>query len=523
MSAQVTPFQSREDQHARWRRRDHANIEAMQNRIIQGIVDETGIPFPPKLRAFISALQSAHGGGVVANEPFKRSHLSVAQYLQFKGSEEAREARVRRLIESLEEYQQKTGVLLFAIKRGGELRIAEDGSQQHTATEYTDLLKPIADAAMMRARASELWGKHPGIAMDAQLEWGLSELVKFDPASDAPAESGEMELSAYAETQRGRLKKSAAMVADKIQTKGGRGSSWLRALAKSLLQEAALMEGSQIDDGVTNLLPREEEEPRISEEKMSKLDAALAYAARGWRVFPCQDRGKEPRIKKWQELATTDEATIRRWWQKWPEANVAIATGAGSNLFVLDVDFEKGGDASLCSLIEAHGDLETARVQTGAGLHFYFQHPGREIRNNAGRLGEGLDGRGDGGYVIAPPSAHPNGACYEWLKVSPTAPIPERLLKRLTEEKRPTATPSTTKGHARGKSAAGIGAVIPEGERNETLFRIGCAMRGQGAEYDEIESSLLETNAARCAPPLPDDEVRKIAASAAKYPVNSKA
>src|SRR2546421_11388758 len=86
------------ENYARQRRRDHANIEAMQNRIIQRIAEETGVMMPPKARAFISALQSAHGGGMRAGEWFERSHLTIAQYMQFTGTEEARGRRVGRIL-----------------------------------------------------------------------------------------------------------------------------------------------------------------------------------------------------------------------------------------------------------------------------------------------------------------------------------------------------------------------------------------------------------------------------------------
>jgi hypothetical protein len=141
------------DKYAAQRRRDHANIEAMQNLIFQRITEETGVMMPPKVRAFISGLQSAHGGGKVAGAPFTRSHLSIAQYLQFTGTEIARAARVRRLLKDLLDYQEQTGFELFHVKRG-ELVTADDGSQTHTATEYTDKLKPVADAAVMLARES---------------------------------------------------------------------------------------------------------------------------------------------------------------------------------------------------------------------------------------------------------------------------------------------------------------------------------------------------------------------------------
>ncbi|MEN3273440.1 MAG: putative primase/helicase, partial [Actinomycetota bacterium] len=159
------------------------------------------------------------------------------------------------------------------------------------------------------------------------------------------------------------------------------------------------------------------------------VDAAVIYARRGWEVFPCHSPAKgsgactcahvdcgspakHPRVKGGLNAATTDEDVIRRWWASWPSANVAIRTGAASGLVVVDIDPDHGGDRSLDALLSEHGPLPTGRtIRTGSGgRHLYFSHPGHSIPNDAGRrLGAGLDVRGDGGYVIAPPSVHASG------------------------------------------------------------------------------------------------------------------
>jgi Bifunctional DNA primase/polymerase, N-terminal len=144
------------------------------------------------------------------------------------------------------------------------------------------------------------------------------------------------------------------------------------------------------------------------------LAATLAYAGRGWPVFPC--RGKRPHVKNGLHDAATDRLTVERWWTRiWPGANVAIRAGSESGLLVLDVDGEAGADA-LAALEREHAELgATVECLTGGGgRHLYFAHPGGELRNSAGRLAPGLDVRGDGGYVIAPPSRHSSGGRYEW-------------------------------------------------------------------------------------------------------------
>lgn len=156
--------------------------------------------------------------------------------------------------------------------------------------------------------------------------------------------------------------------------------------------------------------------PRIAD----PLDAALAYARRGWRVVPIKPGEKHPSLNEWQKVATTDEPLIRDWWGRWADFGVGIATGPESAIFVLDVDVSAGkaGDETLADLIAEHGALpDTVEVITGSGgRHLYFAYPvGAEITNaSAGALGPGLDIRGAGGQVLAPPSLHPNGRRYEW-------------------------------------------------------------------------------------------------------------
>jgi hypothetical protein len=144
------------------------------------------------------------------------------------------------------------------------------------------------------------------------------------------------------------------------------------------------------------------------------LAAALGYAARGWRVVPIAEGRKVPAFPSWPERATTDPTTITEWFRcEYARCGVGIATGAASGIFVLDVDVNDGkaGDETLRDLEARHGALpDTYSVITGTGgAHYYFRVPdGVTIRNDAGRrLGPGLDIRGEGGQVLAPPTIHP--------------------------------------------------------------------------------------------------------------------
>ncbi len=164
---------------------------------------------------------------------------------------------------------------------------------------------------------------------------------------------------------------------------------------------------------------------------MEMLNAALSYAAKGWHVFPthsvrdgictcgkseCNAPGKHPIFKGGFKEATTDINQIEFWWHNMPWANIGIATGAVSGVTVLDVDMSatKDGLQTLKTLESRFQAMpKTYVVRTGSGgYHYYLAAPSTTLRNSAGRLGEGLDIRGDGGYVIAPPSVHISGNLY---------------------------------------------------------------------------------------------------------------
>lgn len=174
------------------------------------------------------------------------------------------------------------------------------------------------------------------------------------------------------------------------------------------------------------------------------LSAALSYARhQGWRVFPVDPvDGKRPKIAKWQEKATTNPEQIRTWWQAWPNANIGIATGERSGIWVLDVDVkdDKPGHESLSDLESTHGELPaTMHAITGSGgSHYYFRCPeGTKVKNSADSIAPGLDVRGSGGFIVAPPSVHSCGRYYEWEieSADEVCDAPDWLLQ-LVERKR---------------------------------------------------------------------------------------
>jgi hypothetical protein len=237
---------------------------------------------------------------------------------------------------------------------------------------------------------------------------------------------------------------------------------------------------------------------------------ALQLAERGLAVFPCQPRGKEPACDTGLHAATTDPERINRWWRAFPDLNIGVATGAASRVFVLDVDGEDG-EASLRNLEAEHGALpSTVEVITGKGRHCYFQSDKHKIGNSAGHLGAGLDIRGDGGYVIAPPSVHPSGRSYAWSvdAASDFAAAPDWLIAKI----------EAPKNGKVGKPLEHWHSVLTEpihnGERNTTLASIAGKLIHSGLrDVVLIYDLLMCVNIARCEQQLPAEEVETIVIS----------
>jgi len=169
--------------------------------------------------------------------------------------------------------------------------------------------------------------------------------------------------------------------------------------------------------------------------------AALEYLARGWSVIPAREKAKRPAIawKAYQERRAS-ERTVRRWFAETPQFNVSIVTGAISGLVVVDVDPRHGGAKSLSALEREHGRLPGTieAISGGGGRHLYFAHPGVLLHNRT-NVRPGIDLRGDGGCIVAPPSVHPSGTQYRWKRGRAPgqielAPLPDWLIEILSNE-----------------------------------------------------------------------------------------
>jgi hypothetical protein len=245
------------------------------------------------------------------------------------------------------------------------------------------------------------------------------------------------------------------------------------------------------------------------------LAAALGYALLGLPVFPvhgirrpglctCADpacgrnAGKHPLTKHGLKDASTEDPVIRRWWQRWPLANVAIRTGPESETVVIDVDPRHGGTLDAAAALCGGALPPTWLTRTGSGgWHIWFRYPSGMKITNRGGLRDGIDVRAAGGYVVGPPSPHYSGGVYQW-EVDPAndlAPMPEPLIAALRQERsRPLADLAKLDLAKLEHSIAGIVDVLlraRDGERNNLLYWCACRL-GEMVKAGRIGSALAE-------------------------------
>jgi predicted P-loop ATPase len=242
------------------------------------------------------------------------------------------------------------------------------------------------------------------------------------------------------------------------------------------------------------------------------LKAAIEYATKyGWAVFPVHPQTKRPMTPHGCKDAKKDVGAIKAWWRRWPDAGVGIATGSASNLVVIDEDIDENrgidGRDSVREWERAHGALpDTVMAITGrGGYHLYFHYTGDDIGNRAGIL-EGVDVRGEGGYVIAPPSIHPNGTEYQW-EYHPE----DYELSEVTDTIREFLQP---KEREKTGESFHLPERIERGCRNETLYKLACSMQAQGLPDSAIRAAVEESNDALCDEPLDSKEIDLIVRSA---------
>lgn len=252
---------------------------------------------------------------------------------------------------------------------------------------------------------------------------------------------------------------------------------------------------------------------------------AIAYAEKGWHVVPlhhirangtctCDGRvcnngnsaGKHPRIEGGLSNASADPHQITEWWKTWPSANVAVLTGRVSGIAVLDIDPGKGGFEGLAELERKHGKLPpTLLSRTGSGgNHHVFKYPEEyELGNKAGTLGvDGVDFRGNRGYIVAPPSNHRSGNFYEWEHEHEVADMPPWLLQLLLKPQHEHPVGQVVdrpKDDATQFWLDKVAKRVTYGNRNDTGFWLAAQMRDSGVSRGDAERAM-EYYATRIAP-----------------------
>lgn len=229
---------------------------------------------------------------------------------------------------------------------------------------------------------------------------------------------------------------------------------------------------------------------------MSSLQSeALIYAQNNFKIFPLKVNSKSEQVLKlWKEEATNDINQVTKWWLNNSQYNIGLKTGSG--LIVIDIDC-KNGKNGLEQIKPFLADFPKTRIAKTChgGYHFYYKVD-REVRNYVNLL-DGVDVRGDGGYVLAPPSIVDDKS-YTWVNDLQIANANDAVYKLLERDKLQVV------------SHLSSATMIQQGVRNETLFRLGCMMQAKGMSDESIEASLEIENMKRCNPPLSKKELASI-------------
>lgn len=263
-------------------------------------------------------------------------------------------------------------------------------------------------------------------------------------------------------------------------------------------------------------------------------DAVLWLASLGFFLIPlhspvgdgacscghatCGAKAKHPRTPSGSKDATRDPDALRTLFGVlYRNANVGIATGERAGIVVLDVDPRHGGDRALMELETRHGELPATPASTtgGGGLHFFFKHPGGVIKNSVSKIGAGLDIRGAGGYVVAPPSVHVSGQSYSWITGRSPSDLPLALPPSWLIQEMQGGDDQARAVVSRARARRLVKHGVCEGERNTAVAQlVGHLLRHRVDPFIALDL-VLAWNAARNEPPLPEAEVIAVVESIA--------
>jgi hypothetical protein len=220
------------------------------------------------------------------------------------------------------------------------------------------------------------------------------------------------------------------------------------------------------------------------------LHAAASLSLSGVPIFPVK-ADKSPHITSWQQKATTDQAMVKQWWTKWPKANMAMPTGAPSGLVAVDVDVKNGvnGYESLSIIQAMFGEQSTRRIETpSGGIHLIYTS-NQKVMNKIGIL-DGIDVRGDGGYIVSQGSVI-GGSAYKVIHDVPPEEMTMDMVNWINNVQK-----------VKSQSKAGVA----KGERNNQIFNLASSYRGQDLDMLSALEACKDV-ARRCIPALEEAEV----------------
>lgn len=258
---------------------------------------------------------------------------------------------------------------------------------------------------------------------------------------------------------------------------------------------------------------------------------AMGYVRRGWAVVPlwwpadshvcacmagasCERVGKHPHSAHGSAAPITDLTNAELYWYRHPRCNVGVATGAVSGIVVMDIDPRHGGSDSIDRIKELHGppSVTPTSITGGGGQHRVYSHPGGEVRNSIGSM-PGIDIRGDGGLIVAPPSLHGSGARYEWETRPGSVDVlrpPDWLLGMAG------ATQPKNKRPNKKRFDLSWMRPVSEGGRNKALCSVVGRLIYENRPPEEVDRIAREANSSKLSPPLDDREVDKLLKNAHK-------
>jgi hypothetical protein len=253
----------------------------------------------------------------------------------------------------------------------------------------------------------------------------------------------------------------------------------------------------------------------LAKQREKKLHQIDWYLSKGWAVFPVNGE-KKPLIPNGCHGATTDREHIQQWWQDNPYANVAIATGRKSNLLVIDLD-DKNGKDGLTSLDAVYGEFldinlekQLIAMTPNNGIHLYYQWNENFPVTVAAGVVPGVDIRGEGGYVVAPPSrikVDSQWHSYNWANAKLPVPLlPAWAIDLCEQTLKPSTSTFPSSNGSSTDSKLDLNLVmtgIPEGQRDDQLYRYACHLMGRGVPYD-LALGFMRTAASFCIPPFPE-------------------